>query len=98
MSWLTDSIPEEEMKYEHAKEYEDVMNYYKINDGIYTDRSGQNLLNTLDICRAQVKPTVVNKAIGMSKVVLTIIFMVICTWMLWISYNTLVQAIRTYIL
>lgn len=97
MSWLTGNIPEEEMKHEHDKEYEYVMDNYNRKKDIHTDRSE----SALNIYIAQNGPysTMVNKVIGMlSKAVFTIIFMAICVWMLWISYNTLVEAVTTYIL
>lgn len=98
MSWLTGSIPEEEMKHEHAKEYECAMENYNRKKDLPTDRSGYALYNK-HVAQNEPYNTTVNKVIGMlSKAVFSIIFAVICIWMLWISYNTLVEAIVTYIL
>jgi len=36
--------------------------------------------------------------VGFAKLIFTMIFAAICVWMLWISYNVLVEAIKTYIL
>jgi cytochrome b subunit of formate dehydrogenase len=101
ISWLTGNISEEEMKHEHPKEYEDIINYRKTNGDISIDSSEQDQVNTHHIYSTQDKlhNTTVNKVIGMlSKAVFTIIFMVICIWMLWISYMTLMEAINIYIL
>jgi len=36
--------------------------------------------------------------LGFAKLIFTMIFVAICVWMLWISYNVLAEAIRTYII
>lgn len=36
--------------------------------------------------------------IGFAKLIFTIVFLVICIWMLWISYMVLLEAVNTYIL
>lgn len=88
-SWLTGNIPEEEMKEEHSLEYELAISDYKTKNGIKeADRSELTMDNIVR-----------NKLfVVISKTMFTIFFLVVCIWMLWISYNTLVDAITHYIL
>ena len=89
LSWLTGNIPEEEMKHEHPLEYEAAMSDYKTKNGIKEiDRSKPTLDN---IVRYKL-------VIVLCKTVFTIFFMLVCIWMLWISYSTLMEAINHYII
>jgi len=36
--------------------------------------------------------------VGFAKILFTMLFLVICVWMLWISYSVLAEAIKTYVL
>lgn len=83
MSWLTGTVSEEEMRHEHSLEYEEAMK----NQGIkITEHNTDNTKHNNIII------------IGLAKLVFTIIFFAIGVWMLWISYNVLVEAINTYLL
>lgn len=82
MSWLTGTISEEELRHEHPLEYEEVMGNYVINAPVNKIESRGG-----------------NKMItGFAKLLFTIFFLAITMWMLWISYQVLVEAVRTYIL
>lgn len=88
LSWLTGNISEEEMKHEHKLEYETAIENYKVKNGI--KEIGNNELELDNITR--------NKLIMVfSKTIFTIIFLIVSIWMLWISYNTLMEAVEIYI-
>ncbi|MBU4075762.1 MAG: cytochrome b/b6 domain-containing protein [Euryarchaeota archaeon] len=82
MSWITGNIPEEEMRHEHAREYEEVMKNQELRDEVTEISHGKG--NRL--------------IMAFGKSVFTVIFIAITVWMLWISYMVLVEAINTYIL
>lgn len=92
-SWITGNIPEEEMKHEHPAEYELVMKEHNAdNKYIHTDDSKLELDNTEN-------GNITGKILHIcSKLAFTIIFLLICIWMLWISYMVLIDAINVYIL
>ncbi len=89
LSWLTGNIPEEEMKYEHPLEYELAIQNYKIKNSVTEIIREESKIDNI------VKRKVI---IALSKTVFTIFFLAVCIWMLWISYNTLVDAITNYII
>jgi len=82
LSWITGNISEEEMRLEHTREYEAAM---KDNGDISgaTETGHSNSMGLITI---------------FSKPVFTVVFIVITIWMLWISYQVLVDAINTYVL
>ncbi|MCZ7391847.1 MAG: cytochrome b/b6 domain-containing protein [Candidatus Methanoperedens sp.] len=82
MSWLTGKIPEEELRHEHPLEYEEVMENYVINAPVSKIESTGRY----------------NMSTGFAKLLFTIFFLAISIWMLWISYQVLVEAVKTYIL
>ena len=86
MSWLTGNIPEEEMKHEHPAEYETLMNERKIENKEFEMIKTTNTDNKVVVIKI------------LSKFIFTIIFLIICIWMLWISYKVLTEAVITYIL
>ena len=88
-SWLTGNIQEEEMKHEHSLEYEVAITDYKEKNGAKDIDSSKPTLD--DIVRYKL-------VVVLSKTVFTIFFLLVCIWMLWISYNTLMEAISHYIL
>ena len=91
VSWLTGNISEEEMRHEHPAEYEIVMNEQKIdNEDLEAAHYVQNIDNDININNKIIKIC--------SKLIFTVIFLIICTWMLWISFSVLKEAIYTYIL
>ena len=93
MSWLTGNIPEEEMKHEHPAEYEIVMKEHRIKNLESAHsyiQSVQNINNDININIKIIK--------FFSKLIFTVIFLIICIWMLWISYSVLIEATYTYIL
>jgi cytochrome b subunit of formate dehydrogenase len=83
ISWLTGNISDEEMRHEHPLEYEEAMKTHGIEDPVHEQDSKKR--NNLLI-------------IGFAKLLFTIIFLAITVWMLWISYQVLVEAITTYVL
>ena len=90
LSWLTGNISEEEMKHEHPLEYEAVMDDYKSN----------NIVNNIDINKSnklESNNIMKRSTVIISKTIFTFIFLTIGIWMLWISYNILVEAFKTYI-
>ncbi len=84
VSWVTGYITEEEMKHEHTAEYDDIMN------------SNKNYLNLSKGTHLEEAESIYGRLIRSSP--FTILFLIICIWMVWISYNTLIEAIYTYIL
>ncbi len=82
LSWITGNIPEEEMRHEHALEYEEVMKNQELRDEVTEISHGKG--NGL--------------MMAFAKSVFTVIFLAITAWMLWISYKVLVDAITTYII
>ena len=70
------------MRQEHPLEYEEAMKSQKIGNPENVDPKKNN--NIL--------------IVGLAKLAFTIIFLTICIWMLWISYNVLVEAVKTYVL
>lgn len=87
LSWITGNVSEEEMKHEHPLEYKAAMENYKNSDIKYAHA----YIDTYSTVRNRV-------LIALSKTVFTIFFLIVCIWMLWISYNTLMEAINNYIL
>lgn len=81
LSWITGNISEEEMRDEHAMEYEEAMK-----DNGYVSEAGTGHSNSMGLITI------------FSKSVFTVVFIVITAWMLWISYQVLVDAINTYVL
>jgi len=82
LSWITGNISEEEMRHEHAREYEAAMkDQGDISDVTETGHGNGIGLITL-----------------FSKMAFTVIFIAITVWMLWISYQVLFDAINTYLL
>lgn len=97
MSWLTGNISEEEMRHEHPEEYEIVMNEQKKIDN--KEFENAHSYNSTNNSIKNISKTTNNKATKiLSKFIFTIIFLIICIWMLWISYNVLIEAVNTYIL
>lgn len=88
LSWVTGNISEEEMKHEHQLEYEAAMDDYNTNNP--TKKTDSNKLELDNAIRNRL-------IIAFSKTVFTVIFLTVCIWMLWISYSTLMEAIKTYI-
>ncbi len=82
MSWLTGNISEEEMRHEHPLEYKEAMKNQKINPVHQPD--AREAANIM--------------IIGFAKLVFSVVFLTVCVWMLWISYQVLVDAVTTYIL
>jgi len=82
ISWITGNISEEEMRNEHAIEYEAAMKDQEVKDEITETGHVSN-------------PGLITV---FAKLVFTIVFLVITVWMLWISYQVLVDAISIYIL
>src|SRR3972149_1325783 len=82
LTWLTGNVPEEEMKSEHPLEYEEAM-------------KGQTIGHLENVEHKENNNILV---VGLARLVFTIVFLAICIWMLWISYNVLGEAIRTYVL
>lgn len=92
MSWITGNISEEEMKHEHPAEYDVVMKEYNVNNQSLNTDSKPELGNTEN-------ENIIGKILHIcSKLAFTIIFLLICIWMLWISYSVLTEAINVYIL
>jgi|SRR3972149_7486816 len=90
LSWLTGNISEEEMKQEHILEYETVIADYKDNNkNIIRDNPGLEGLDNAIRHRL---------IIALSKTIFTIFFLVVCLWMLWISYSTLMEAVTLYVI
>lgn len=81
MSWLTGNISEEEMRHEHPLEYEEAMKNQGIKDPVHELESKKR--NNILIT-------------GFAKLLFTIILLAITLWMLWISYQVLVEAVTTY--
>jgi len=82
LSWVTGNVPEDELRHEHPLEYEEAMKSQKIGNPENVEHKKNN--NIL--------------IVGFAKLAFTVVFLAICVWMLWISYNVLVEAVRTYIL
>jgi len=82
LSWITGNIPAEEMRHEHALEYEEAMKNQTIEETENTQPEKKNNILILAFAR----------------MVFTIIFFSICIWLLWISYKVLVEALMTYVL
>src|SRR3972149_1035633 len=81
---------EEEMKQEHILEYETVIADYKDNNkNIIRDNPGLEGLDNAIRHRL---------IIALSKTIFTIFFLVVCLWMLWISYSTLMEAVTLYVI
>ena len=93
MSWLTGNISEEEMMHEHPAEYDIVMINERINNK-ESDIAHSHIYSINDSIK-DIKNNKVTKIF--SKLIFTIIFLIICIWMLWISYSVLMEAIYTYI-
>ena len=87
-SWLTGNVSEEEMKHEHSLEYEAAISDYKSKNCIkevIRDKSEESIVRYKVI-------TV------LSKTAFTMFFLIVCIWMLWISYNTLMDAVTHYVI
>ncbi len=82
LSWITGNIPAEEMRHEHALEYEEAMKDCEPDDTV------SELSHEKDIGLGTI----------FAKFVFTLVFLTITIWMLWISYKVLVDAITTYII
>lgn len=100
MSWLTGNIPEEEMKHEHPLEYEVAVDSIKDDTRYARNKSALDIYvgikeinNTKNIKSANIEMINI-----LSKIMFTIFFLLICIWMLWISYETLMEAVNHYIL
>ena len=93
ISWLTGNISEEEMMHEHPAEYDIVMMNERINNK-ESDIAHSHIYSINDSIK-DIKNNKVTKIF--SKLIFTIIFLIICIWMLWISYSVLMEAIYTYI-
>ena len=89
MSWITGNIPEEEMKHEHPLEYKMAIDDYKKKNGIKEIDSDKPKLDNIILYKL---------VVILSKTIFTIFFLLVCIWMLWISYNTLMEAINHYII
>ncbi len=87
MSWLTGTVSEEEMRHEHPAEYEGIMGSYA---------PGNPEMNVPEVRSNSSAGSIM--IMGFAKLLFTIIFLAISTWMLWISYQVLVEAVNTYIL
>jgi hypothetical protein len=87
MSWLTGTISEEEMRHEHPVEYEDIMG---------TPAAVSMSENANPVGSNSTSGNIM--LLGFAKLVFTVVFLAICIWMLWISYEVLVEAVNTYIL
>ncbi len=87
MSWLTGVIPEEEMRHEHPAEYEAIMGGYAL---------GKPEINVPEVRSNSSAGSIM--IMGFAKLLFTIVFLAISVWMLWISYQVLVEAVSTYIL
>ncbi|VVB95758.1 Prokaryotic cytochrome b561 [uncultured archaeon] len=107
MSWITGNISEEEMKHEHALEYEEALNNPELrinnnkNAGIDQVPNNVLIVTTKDTAQGESKTDQAPNNIlilGLAKMVFTVVFLAICAWMLWISYLVLVEAVNTYIL
>ena len=86
---MTGNIPEEEIKEEHPLEYEVAMSDYKTKKNV----------QEIDKSELTVDNIVRNKLFAiLSKTVFTIFFLLVCIWMLWISYSTLMEAVNHYII
>jgi len=82
LSWLTGNVPEEEMRHEHPLEYHEAMKNRT------TENPGKEVHKKNNNILV----------VGFAKLVFTMIFLAICVWMLWISYNVLTEAVNTYIM
>jgi cytochrome b subunit of formate dehydrogenase len=89
LSWLTGNVSEEEMEHEHQLEYEASIDDYNAKNVI--KKTGDNATKSHYDVRNRL-------IIVFSKTVFTVIFLIVCIWMLWISYHTLLEAVETYIL
>lgn len=90
ISWLTGNISKEEMKHEHPSEFEAIMKdrmLYTVNPVLDSENPNSDSNNR-------------HKSVIfiISKFLSTIIFLIICMWMLWISYKVLTDALFAYIL
>jgi formate dehydrogenase subunit gamma len=82
VSWITGNVSEEEMRHEHALEYEEAMKD--------TEPDNKATMQTHE------KDT--GFGTMFAKLMFTLIFLAITIWMLWISYKVLVEAVTTYII
>ena len=82
LSWVTGNITEEEMRHEHPLEYDEAMKNRTTGSQENVEHKKNNNILIVELAR----------------MVFTLIFLVICVWMLWISYSVLAEAIRTYVL
>lgn len=82
LTWLTGNVDEKEMRLEHALEYEEAMKSQNMEIPENVEHKKNN--NIL--------------VVGFARLVFTIFFLALCIWMLWISYNVLTEAIKTYVL
>lgn len=98
-SWITGNIPEEEMKHEHPAEYELVMKEHNANNqsnqSIHTTDSKPEISRINNAENGNITGKVIHIC---SKLAFTVIFLLICIWMLWMSYMVLIEAINIYIL
>lgn len=85
LSWVTGNISEDEMRHEHPLEYEEAM---KGQPAGISDNPGHNEHNKNDHILI----------VMFARMIFTILFVAICVWMLWISYQVLAEAIVTYVL
>ena len=85
MSWLTGKISEEEMKEEHPIEYEAAMENCKLEKDIKETNRKDN-------------KAIYKVIVALFKTMFTIFFLLVCIWMLWISYNTLMEAVNHYLI
>lgn len=88
LSWITGNISEEEMRHEHKLEYESAIDDYNTKNVI--KKNDNDELKSYDVRNKLL--------IAFSKTMFTVIFLTVCIWMLWISYYTLLDAIKIYIL
>ncbi len=82
VSWITGNISEEEMRHEHALEYEEAVKGLDPQNETAEAVHGKNT----------------GLLMAFAKGGFTVVFLAITIWMLWISYRVLVDAVTTYIL
>lgn len=76
------------MRHEHKLEYESAIDDYNTKNVI--KKNDNDELKSYDVRNKLL--------IAFSKTMFTVIFLTVCIWMLWISYYTLLDAIKIYIL
>ncbi len=81
-SWITGNVSEEEMVHEHPAEYYNVMSSVNI--------------DKLE-CEVEINDDNRNPITSISRLIVIAVFLVISAWMLWISYQVLVEAVNTYL-